>query len=254
MTYLARRFRILPLAELVASLREGRPIPPRAMAITFDDGYRDNLTEAAPIMHALGIPATLFFATGPQEREEPFWWDTLELVGRSPEFRAAVKRASLGEFRRLVAQSLAELTPAAARGAIEQLYMNWDELRTWQRLGMDVGAHTATHPILAKLSPAEMAEEILPSRARLERELDRPITLFAYPNGKAADYSDHTRHLLAENGFTAACTTIEAMNDATTDLFSLRRFIARDESLPFFALRISRLMDAAQQTVLRSAG
>ena len=252
MTYLARRFRIMPLADLIACLREDRPIPPRAMAITFDDGYRDNLLEAAPIMQALGIPATLFYATGPRVRAEPFWWDILELVGRSPEFRAGVKRAPQGEFRRLVTEALAELSPAATREAIDRLYMSWDELQSWQRLGMDVGAHTETHPILAKLSPAEMAAEILPSRALLERELGRSITLFAYPNGKARDYSDHTRQLLAANGFAAACTTIEAMNDASTDPFSLRRFIARDEPLPLFALRISRLVDVAHQASLRS--
>ena len=252
MIYLTRRFRIMPLAELVGALRDERPIPPRAMAVTFDDGYRDNLAEAAPIMRALGIPATLFFATGPQERAEPFWWDTLELAGRGPELRATVKRAPKEEFQRIVAQILAEIPPARAREAVEQLYMTWDDLRTWQRLGMDVGAHTTTHPILARLSPAEIAAEILPARARLEHELGRPITLFAYPNGKANDYSDYARRLLAENGFVAACTTIEAMNDTTTDPFSLHRFIGRDEPLPLFALRISRLVNITMQSMLRS--
>ena len=82
LAYLRRFYRIVPLAEVIAVLRDGGRFAHPTVAITFDDGYRDNLTNAAPILREYGCPATLFIATAPQERGEVFWWDLLAIAGR----------------------------------------------------------------------------------------------------------------------------------------------------------------------------
>jgi peptidoglycan/xylan/chitin deacetylase (PgdA/CDA1 family) len=251
MAYVRRRFRVLPLAEVVAGLRGDRPLPPRAAAITFDDGYRDNLTVAAPILRSLGLPATLFVATGPQERGEPFWWDALELAGRPADARAAVKRAAYAEMRRIVAETLAELSPDTVRAAVDRLYMSWDEVREWAGMGLTLGAHTTTHPIMSRLTPAEVVSEVLPARARLEREAGATLPFFAYPNGREGDFTAETQRILAAHGFAAAFSTIEKMNTPATPPLALNRFLARDEPLPWFALRLTRLMDLTQRVIPR---
>ncbi|HEX5506082.1 MAG TPA: polysaccharide deacetylase family protein, partial [Thermomicrobiales bacterium] len=136
--------------------------------------------------------------------------------------------------------------------AVQHLYMSWDDLRAWLGLGMEVGGHTVTHPVLARLSPEHALAEIRASKATLEREAGREVTLFAYPNGKAGDFSDTTARLLAEAGFVAACTTIEELNDRTADPLALRRICVRDEPLPLFALRLAGILPRVQAALRRS--
>ena len=203
MNYLRLHHRVVPLAELVATLRRGEPLTAPTVAITFDDGYRDNLTEAAPILRDFGLPATLFLATDPQERGEPFWWDILELAGLAdPETLAGLKTRPYDEFRLAIDFARANLSAEALDYTMRRLYLSWDEVRQWTALGHSVGAHTATHPILSRVPAAGVRAELRASRAAIERQIGHTVDLFAYPNGRAIDFTDETARIVAEEGFT----------------------------------------------------
>ncbi len=252
--YLRLHHRVVPLAELVASLRRGERLPAPTVALTFDDGHRDTLTEAAPILREFGLPATLFLATDPQERGEPFWWDILELAGLAdPETLAGLKTRPHGEFRRAIDLVRADLAPDALADTARRRYLTWDEVRRWTALGHSVGAHTATHPILARVPAAGVRDELRRSRAAIERQIGHAVELFAYPGGRQIDFTDETARIVAEEGFAAACTTIEGLNDATSDPFALHRFRARDEPLPLFTLRLSGHLGMMKRWTVRVA-
>jgi peptidoglycan/xylan/chitin deacetylase (PgdA/CDA1 family) len=239
MAFVSRHYRLIGLPELVGRLEQGQAPPQRSMVVTFDDGYRDNLTTAAPILTRLGVPATLFVATDPQEHQRPFWWDILSLAGdEAAERRLMLKRLPDEERRAAIAEVEATLPAALLAQTLRERYLSWEELRAWRRLGLTVGAHTVTHPILARQAPALAQAEMAASRATLERELAEPIDLFAYPNGEPQDFSEaNVRSLIAE-GFRAACTTSAGFNSAQTSRYHLRRIAGQEEPLGLFILRL----------------
>ena len=248
LAYLGEHYQVVPLRDLVARLRVDTPLTAPLAALTFDDGYRDNLTIAAPILCAFGMSATLFFAPGPQELGRPFWWDLLDAIGMTDAGALTrLKELPYPEFQELMTETIAELRPKRVTELVKRLYLNWDEVRAWVDQGMGIGAHTLTHPILSKLTVEQARWEICQSRAVIERQVGKAIDLFSYPNGRAEDFTPATTTLLQEEGFRAACTTIKGWNDHTTDPLRLHRIGAHDQPLPLFALRLSPAANAAQQ-------
>jgi len=187
---LRRTLQPLRLRDAAAALRGGRPL--RGFAVTFDDGYADNL-DVLPILEQLQVPATIFVATGFLGRTEPFEWD----AGLREEERA--RALTPDELRRLAASPL-----------------------------VDVGAHTVSHPRLAELPLEEQRREISRGRERLEELLDAPVTGFAYPFGKRSDYTDDTIRLVRELGFEYACATEVGRVGRGSDPFAIPRVRAGD--------------------------
>ncbi len=248
LAYLGEHYQVVPLRDLVARLRVETPLTAPLAAITFDDGYRDNLTIAAPILRSFGMPATLFFAPGPQELGRPFWWDLMDAIGMTDEGALSrLKELPYTEFQEMMTETMAELRPKRVTELVKRLYLNWDEVRDWVEQGLGIGAHTLTHPILSKLTVDQARWEIWQSRAVIERQVGKVIDLFSYPNGRAEDFTPETTALLREEGFRAACTTIKGWNDHATDPLQLRRIGVHDQPLPLFALRLSPTATAAQQ-------
>lgn len=252
---------VLPLSEAIERLARGS-LPSRAACITFDDGYRDNVEEALPILRRHGVPATFFIATGYLGNGR--MWNDIVV-----ESLRASTRAEL-DLRPLGLDVLALDTPHARRAAIERtlprlkylpqeeredkaaaianlagvpprhdLMMDEAGIRTLRAAGMEIGAHTVTHPILASTDPKTARHEITASRERLADLLREPIQLFAYPNGKPGqDYGpDHVR-MVRDAGFTAAVSTAPGVASRDTDRFQLPRFTPWDRTPSKFALRI----------------
>ena len=254
-------FNVLPLDEAVRALREGR-LPARACAITFDDGYTDNLHIAAPILKKHGLTATFFVASGFLDGGR-MWNDTVieSIRGcRLPELalgalgnfsvdtlvsrRRAISEV-IGQIKYLpVAERLALTTEIARKAQVEpptDLMMRSDEVRQLHRLGMGIGAHTVTHPILARLSRDEARAEMSDGRRALQDILGEPVGLFAYPNGKpGADYLPEHPELARELGFDAAVSTAWGAADIRTDLFQIPRFTPWDRTRPRFGARMLR--------------
>jgi peptidoglycan/xylan/chitin deacetylase (PgdA/CDA1 family) len=246
--FLAREYRVLPLGEVVERLWGGQPLPERAVCLTFDDGFRNVLTTALPILMRHQVPATVFLVTGAVGTRQPAWPDLLShdiaatpcgsiafedlrlpLVTPRQRFQAA---AALG--RRLKAMEdpererrLVELRAALGPSTVEpdepQATLDWDEIRQLARTGLiDFGSHTHTHPILSRCSPDRQRAELQVSRDIL---LDRLGTadLFAYPNGGRDDFNGQTQAILRELGYRCAVSTISGLNRPGEDLFALKR-------------------------------
>jgi peptidoglycan/xylan/chitin deacetylase (PgdA/CDA1 family) len=117
--------------------------------------------------------------------------------------------------------------------------MRDDDVRSLRGSGMEIGAHTATHPILTRLSSADARREINESREYLTAILSEPVSLFAYPNGKPGqDYTAEHVHMVRDAGFGAAVSTAWGVASKDADLFQLPRFTPWDRGPGKFALRL----------------
>jgi peptidoglycan/xylan/chitin deacetylase (PgdA/CDA1 family) len=225
---LSSHFHVLSLADLVASIGE-KAIAPGALAITFDDGYRDNLLTAKPLLERHGAPATVFVTTGYMNLGRDFWWDKLERLPRDEDWDDINVGHRL-RHRELLAldheKRLALLDAMAADAGLapddDVRTMSAAEVRRLADGGLiSIGAHTVTHPVLTRLSPREQLDEMQSSREHLEGLLDRTVDSFSYP------YGDHNRATIAcarTAGFACACTSARTALTAASDPFQLPRF------------------------------
>jgi peptidoglycan/xylan/chitin deacetylase (PgdA/CDA1 family) len=217
MEHLAAEYRVLPLEVLADGLAEGR-VPPRAVALTFDDGYLDNLTTASPILVELGLPATFFLTSAGLDGQAEFWWDALERIFLAGHPTPPMLSVTLDDG----ATTLPTRTAAERRAAHDAVYptllgaapqprdellaslfawcgapvalpsprrpMNATEARRLiARAGHAVGAHGVHHLPLPRLTPEARQRELVDCRSRLEALFARRVTCLAYPFGHVSD-------------------------------------------------------------------
>jgi len=255
-------FNVLPLNDAVDRLRRGA-LPARALAITFDDGYADNAEVAAPILERLGLTATFFVATG-FLRGGCMWndqviealrassTDELDLaeIGlgrvslRTLDERREAIAFILGSIKHRAPQQRIEAVQAVVRaakpGEAPAMMMNADQVRNLIRRGMDVGAHTVSHPILTRLESSAAYAEIRDSKLQLEDLTGRAVTLFAYPNGvPRGDYADEHVRMVREAGFDAAVSTAWGAASSDSDPYQLPRFSPWDRSRLRYGARMA---------------
>jgi peptidoglycan/xylan/chitin deacetylase (PgdA/CDA1 family) len=263
MAYIARHYRVLTVEDLVERVRQGT-VPRNALALTFDDGYRDNLSHAAPILAQHGLPATIFLATGYIGTPDVPWFDHVALafkLSRRSEVTlpgcqsqrletegdrlAGLDRAISWlktlpdeKRRRAVERLVADLNPRGPDRP-KRFMLTWEEVDALRGLGFSVGAHTVTHPILSRVTPEQAREEIQGSKDTIERALGVTVRAFAYPNGGPEDYSPTTVRLVQECGFRCAVSTRRGLNGPATPPFELRRGGPWETHLPTFALKLA---------------
>jgi lipopolysaccharide exporter len=207
--FLSRNVEVVSGDELAAALEEPRG---RHVALTFDDGYRDNYELAYPVLRAHGLPAVFFLATGFMDRPHVAWWDEIAWMVRGTDQEAATE-ALLDTYQQLPTELadafLDQLAAQTGSGradpsAASTTWMTWDMVREMQRGGMTFGAHTVDHPVLSRCSTERQQQEIDDSVARLRHELGRAPTMFSYPVGGRAAFDDRTRAYLRDAGITHA--------------------------------------------------
>jgi peptidoglycan/xylan/chitin deacetylase (PgdA/CDA1 family) len=261
MTLLRQYCNPMPLAAGVEGLRRG-DLPPRAVAVTFDDGYADNATVALPILQKHAIPATFFVAAGFLDGGRMWNDSVIEAVrlapgdiletgsiglGRLPTANAAQR----GTAASAVLDRIKHLPPVRRAAAVEELcssvgvalpddlMMTSEQVRELSAAGMEIGAHTMTHPILRTLSDEEARNEIQESRAVLEGIIGRPVRAFAYPNGRPGDdYTGRDRAIVESLGFDCAPSTRWGVASAQSDPYQLPRFTPWDSSPPRWLARL----------------
>jgi peptidoglycan/xylan/chitin deacetylase (PgdA/CDA1 family) len=182
--FFRRHFHVVPLRELVGKLEDGGTLR-RELAITFDDGYRDNFENAMPILESLSLPATFFVVSRWVGSDVVPFWD-----------------------RRL---------------GVRHPWMTWSQIRDLHAKGFDIGAHTRTHVDLGMLSPAAACEEIAGARADLEDQLGARVQSFAYPFGGPDHITDANRGLVRAAGFRCCCSAFGGTISSSTDPFHLPR-------------------------------
>ena len=233
----------LTLREAVTRLREGAHTHRPLLAVTFDDGRKDNFLHALPALRATGVPATFFVPAASVDDPRPLWHDELAWIARSLLERggaeelarvAGIEPPTEDPIRRVLARAkelpAAERLPwiASLRRHTPELSlpswegpMVWSELRQLLRDGHEIGSHSMTHDVLLEELGADPRREVAESRALLERKLEAPVTSFCFPTGS---YDAGTLRAVREAGYTCAVTTHWGANTPETDPFELRRF------------------------------
>jgi len=251
---------LIPVGELVERMTHGRTVA-GTIAVTFDDGYADNLEVAAPVTATLGVPITVFVTTQPVFAETPFWWDELPIASAeagSPAIPNAPDADTVQQWHLTLrresgarrAALLREITAVASyqRRADAGRPMTPDELRRLAALpGITIGAHTVTHPSLAALPADEQRREMAESRETLERFLGEPVRLLAYPFGKPPDVASETKALAQALGYAAAFTTVPLPLRPDADRFALPRLTVHEWPDDVFAETLEALVGRQQR-------
>lgn len=249
MASLARKRRVVSLADLVALLQRGESPATGTVVITFDDGYLDNLTVAAPILEHYGLPATIFLATGHVERGEPQWIDQVYSIFKfrsrnrlawgvtdADGFDLAVAEQYQAGYR-TVCKSLLSAAPDQRRTWLtklrEQLQpaakpprltMHWDEVRSLvtRYRCFEIGGHTMEHRDLSCASKEEAQKELTGCARQIKENLGVQPQFFSFPYGRT---SPKLRELVAEAGFRAAFSSdgFGPVIRDKTNLFALPR-------------------------------
>ena len=269
MDYMARWFNVVSTRQLVDFLRGGKPLPPHAALITFDDGYLDNYTNAYPILRKYNFPAIIFLTTNHIESDLPFYWDLIaycfyhtqlnhiqfpngtrrEWTGRaeaeqvSGELIASLKVLSEDEKRAWVARLPEMLEVTIPAGFFRNLMVSWDQVREMNQNSIEFGGHTMNHPILTRVPLERAKEEIIGAKARVDKELGKETVGFAYPNGLENDYNADIQRVTEDAGCGAAFTLLNGpsqLAEVKGEPFAIRRiFISHKHTLPQFAALVS---------------
>jgi peptidoglycan/xylan/chitin deacetylase (PgdA/CDA1 family) len=223
--------------------------------ISFDDGWRDNLDHAAPILRTEQAPAVIFLPTRYIGTGHVFWQERLsallERLGRHSGLRTHPLVAllalepvfhSVPDLRSQQAREVARRFKSSSPGDISTVladvtellhslnetpepspvdaYLDWESVRVMQSGGIHFGSHAVTHRILTRLDPDETREELESSRRALEDRLHQPVRYLAYPNG---DHDATTCRHAQEAGYALAFTTVPGWVKPGQDPYRLRR-------------------------------
>lgn len=207
--FIRREFEPVALSTLLHRYRQGL-CTGREVAVTFDDGVRNHLSTAYPLLKAAGVPATFFLCPGLMDSGQWIWnmearsrlrtldaterkalaaragWPTHDVEGLIAWAKTLPLVDRREGFEQVLRAQTARFTPSEQQSDLHAP-LSWDEARMLDPKLITIGSHTMSHPILTTLSPDEQVEELTASRARLENKLDREVDIFCYPNGDNDD-------------------------------------------------------------------
>lgn len=221
---------IIPLSEAPIAIAERR----KFICLTMDDGYRDNLRVALPILERYEAPATIFVPSGILDLSLDAWWLQLEELAKAQARPPAAYAAMLAQVARDKAalERLRPLFPARQEDLNREYFMNADEIRRMdQHPLIEIGGHTVSHPMLACLPEEEAYREILQNKKDLEQLLGRRVGAFAYPFGHAAACGVREFEMARRAGYKVAVTTRpgNVMGAHYNHLMSLPRYNVRGD-------------------------
>ncbi len=266
-----RFFNPVSASDVMDWLAGGASLPAHPILVTFDDGFRNNLTHAAPELERFGVPAMIHVATAYVGRRELLWFHelderilgwrcrTLPMPHAEPDIpmpgdldaRARVSERVVNYCKRLPSRTRAEYLnclrnepmpygPSWCREVYELL--TWDEIRALSRRGFAIGSHTVSHPVLTTLCGDELRREWRESKARIEEEVEEECPWIAYPNGGYNDVSEDVISAVAEAGYRVGFTLMDRGNPECVDPLRIDRVCMVPNLSPnAFQARISGL-------------
>lgn len=255
LSYLSRHYRIISLEQLTYCLKERR-IPPYAAVITFDDGCSDNYYSAYPHLKENRIPATVFLSMGSIDNKNPIWVYKLyyllnhfgaekiasgieSLTGMIP--GSILQGSSNGKGGRKIEALLAYSMKKEYRDKVlsnlyvalgisqeklfaeNQIFLTWPQIEQMHRDGIEFGNHGESHTPFSVMSPDEQEKEIVQSQELIKKKLGAGPIAFAYPYGKARDYSTVTKEIVKRSGHSCIVTTQQTPNRCETSPYQLGR-------------------------------
>ena len=234
--YLSKQYNIVSLNEIVNCIQNNKDFPERAVAITFDDGNKDNYLDAYPILKKYNLPATIFLPSDIVNTKEMYWWDKVGyIIYRTTHVNIQTNKQKFRTYHNNILK-LNDLEEVERNQSIDDLsyeldvniptdlgkdhILSWNEVREMSNNNIDFGSHTANHPFLTKLSLREAERQIIESKKTLEEELGQDISAFAYPYG---DYNNSLKKILKKNGFSYAVTVDPRLISLKSDPYELGR-------------------------------
>ena len=239
LTYLKRNFACVTLEEALEMVAGKAPLR-SSLLLTFDDGYRDNYQIAFPLLRSHGIQAVFFLPTAFIGTQRLPWWDVIAYIVKNsrrdvirlqypepaefsiPALGAATVvlrilylcvNTGASDYGRLIEELETVCDCPRPDGSAERCFMDWNEAREMQTSGMAFGSHSHSHEVLSGLTPEQQVRELCESRAILERELGRAITVMSYPVGMPYTFDNHTADAIKTAGYTAAFSFYGGLNN-----------------------------------------
>ncbi len=268
MRYVRKNYRVVSLGQLCQELQEHRSAQPPTLAVTFDDGYRDLYDHAFSVLQKYRIPATIYLIGRCMKTGEAPWYDRIfAAMDAAPVDRLVLELESSRAFdlsypgarsqaaweivcylrvlsdkqRREWCTGFEERMKPPEK-PLEACMLNWEQVRAMRCGGISFGAHTMTHPVVSRLEPQGLQEELLESKQFLEAGLDCAVEDFAYPFGKPEDAGGFAEDFLENCGYRSAVTTTYGFNTTSTNRFRLNRLqVGESWSTMDFAFNVSRL-------------
>lgn len=252
MRYVERHFKVVTFAQVAAFLDGRADLPPRALIVTFDDGFDDNYQLAFPILKRIGIPATMFVSTGYIGQQPTFWFDrvvyliknsskrqlSIDLNG-APEkldediygrYRQAIELVvalrSVADENRLDLLAEVEQQLGADLPAVDPRSqpMTWEMVAEMADAGIEIGSHTVSHPNLVQLNPARLHQELSDSRLAIEQHTGQKPVVIAYPVGDRLNFNDEVIDAVKKSGYRLAVSYISGVNSLVSlDRYALTR-------------------------------
>lgn len=235
LAYLSRHWKFLRLSEAIERLRQGE-LPPRAVCLTVDDGYANNLHVAQPLLQKYNAPATIFLASAYIESGEFYPFDRLRLIRTFTAPAAQPKNGygeSLPEYLnnpidqviRDAEPQWREILPKLTEAQRRELRpLTREELRQLDPRVVELGAHSHSHCILRNETLERRRREIETSLERVSEWTGRAVNLFSYPNGQRGDFNETDKEVLRARGVVAAVSTITGANRVGQDPLELKRY------------------------------
>ena len=283
---LSRYYHFVSLQDAVAMLTGKVPVQPYSLVLTFDDGYRNNLKHALPILRRYQAPATFFVTTGNIEQRRPFWFDRLDYVlqcadidgrsieiGNTPihfhskdrhllresyrELREAAKAMSQDLEMQRELEAFAESLERNSGHRLADIWeeddwsavLNWSDVRTAISQSVTIGSHTVDHIRLGLVEGDVARHQLMRSKEMIEAQTGLPCRYFCYPNGST---TPAVAELVRECGYDAAVTAEEGSNSIGTDLMTLRRVDLPTSINPVEVLvKVSGLSVAFSRSIIR---
>lgn len=221
MKYVKENYKPTTFATLLQYLDRGKVPPPGTLIVTFDDGFADNYYNAFPVLRQFDIPATIFLSTGYIDNQEMYWYEKLsyavmtttahsltipELAVIQIDENAASRRSALRALMRHLKQVPDQIRLTVLDDCFNQLLPDHDHIAdprsgplTWQQItemstcGIEFGSHGVFHPVLSKLTDANLKYEMEHSKHRIGTMLEKPVQVIAYPVGGEEAFDDRVR-------------------------------------------------------------
>ena len=271
MDYLAQKYNVISGREVAEWVNGRRKLPPNAAVVTFDDGYYDNLEYAYPVLKARSLPAVIFLTTDYIGSSVPFYWDVVaycfdhtpkdsadfpllgsrywhDSISRTvvmDEWINRIKTLPEADKKKQVDQLSDVLGASVPDDLAAGLTLTWSDVRHLNENGIEIGSHTASHPILTRVSLNVTKAELEKSKSRIEAEIKSPVVSLAYPNGQSSDFNSKVVECVRKAGYQVAFTLLPGpsrYSSVKRAPFTIRRiFLSYKDTFPKFAGKLMGL-------------